>query len=390
VSHLSVRRLRRVCAAFTLVELLVVIAIIGTLVGLLIPAVQGAREASRGMSCRSNLAQLQKALALQESAKKSFPGYINLLGLKEFNTPGDDDLRVVRAPWTVMVFPYIEQQALWDVWWAGRVYFEGGRLDRRSKAQIALFICPSDPPSTTDEPHLSYAANAGDIRRTQGSFAAGYKPDAKSPYQYLGENAANGIFVDMQHLYPDDFSAQVGHGDIFFIWDVIHEDPRHRYPPAMTMAYLQAKGDGASTTLLLAENSRAVHWTFDEEAEYTNDSHAADEKYQFGFCWEQPEIVAAAIAAKTPDIEEMHINGDRGGHESYRSVVELQPKDGFPSSNHPGGVNVAFAGGAVRFLSEDVEPTVYAQLMTSNRNASDLRVDDKPDRDLPLPAADAY
>jgi prepilin-type processing-associated H-X9-DG protein len=243
---------------------------------------------------------------------------------------------------------------------------------------------------TTGEPHMSYAANAGDIRRTQGNFAKGHEPDAKSPYQFLGENPANGMFVDMLwHYWLPSFGAQTGASDIFYVWNQLERNPRHRYPAAMTMAYLQSKGDGATATLMLADNSRAVHWAFYEEVDY-KDSPMSDEKYHFGFCWEQPEIVAAAIASKTPDIEEMHINGGRGGHESYTKMAELQPKDGFPSSNHPGGINVAFAGGAVRFLSEDVELMVYAQLMTSNRNSSDLRVGDKPDRDLPPPSDDAY
>jgi prepilin-type N-terminal cleavage/methylation domain-containing protein len=93
--------------AFTLVELLVVIAIIATLVSLLLPAVQSAREAGRMATCRNNVSQLAKAMLQHESSMSTFPsgGWGNLwLGVAERGSEA-------RQPggWTYGVLPYLEQ-----------------------------------------------------------------------------------------------------------------------------------------------------------------------------------------------------------------------------------------------------------------------------------------
>ena len=86
-------------SAFTLVELLVVIAIIGMLIGLLLPAVQSAREAARRMQCSNSLKQIGLAIHNFNSTRD---GVVPMC-VKEYNWT-----------WTVLLLPYMEQQAAYD------------------------------------------------------------------------------------------------------------------------------------------------------------------------------------------------------------------------------------------------------------------------------------
>ena len=123
----SLRSAVRSQRGFTLVELLVVIAIIGTLVGLLLPAVQSAREAARRSQCGNNVRQLSLALQNHHSAKGYFPF-------------GRDDLSISGQTY---LLPYIEESNTWQ-----RVDPKKTWNDPSQAAVAAIrvptFVCPTD------------------------------------------------------------------------------------------------------------------------------------------------------------------------------------------------------------------------------------------------------
>jgi prepilin-type N-terminal cleavage/methylation domain-containing protein/prepilin-type processing-associated H-X9-DG protein len=138
---------------FTLVELLVVIAIIGTLMGLLLPAVQSAREAGRRNTCANNLNQLGKAAFQYDGQNQSMPGWKNPSPFAGNTTSGT----FFAAPsWPVMLLPFVERRDIYQVYQTTAASSLGP-----PSVFVAVFLCPTAPVDSNTSPITAYSANVG-------------------------------------------------------------------------------------------------------------------------------------------------------------------------------------------------------------------------------------
>ncbi len=144
--------------AFTLVELLVVIAIIATLIGLLLPAVQSAREAARRMQCGNQIRQMSLGALNYESANRRYP--TGGEG-KDFSNGGKDAMHV--ASFFVRVLPFLEEGGIASKWNKNQPYWSPTNMPLAT-AQIATFMCPSNGIST--EGSAGAASSGGNYGRT--------------------------------------------------------------------------------------------------------------------------------------------------------------------------------------------------------------------------------
>ena len=322
--------------AFTLVELLVVISIIGMLTALLLPAVQQAREAGRSNTCRNNLRNCTLAVLSFESVRRQYPGYREPI---EVVLPGDSNPSLIPVSWVVTVLPYLERKDAYALWRNPQAAVGAG-MAWPPQIYIDVLNCPSSPPQSTITTPCAYVVNSGmdDWYPTTPGMTSFATP---------ADFQANGIFFN--HFYQPVGASVAPFTSFPCVAPIIHTNQDY-----------VSSNDGSSNTFLATENNNVP--TFAPPG--TPPSGLSG-----GPCsWGDPATAAYEKQScfifrpeKNPD-PALRINGPEATPTSSLYYYYFL----HPASAHPGGVNVSFCDGHVRYLTDSIDYDVYCLLMTPN------------------------
>ena len=297
--------------AFTLIELLVVIAIIGILIGLLLPAVQKVREAANRMSCQNNLKHWTLAMHTMHDTTGALP---------EGNR--DDPRRV----WVVLVWPYVEQGNLYVQFDQTRDFevppntYPGTTNGIYAKT-VPLYYCPSDRPGALWKGDIYWRAR-GNYVINWGNQAVPYDPS--DPAQD-----------------PSRGSAPFGYTDF-----TSRNKPR--------TVRLTDFTDGTSNTLLLSEAIEAANDTdYDIRGDMLNDDRPCTQFMTLNTPNSGTDVSPYCDPTAYPWNPPCTSANSDFAHKAARS-------------RHPGGVNVSFGDGAVRFIGDGITPAAWRALGTIN------------------------
>lgn len=369
---------------FTLVELLVVIAIISVMVGLLLPAVQAAREASRRMSCSNQLKQLGLGLHNYHAAYNRFP--MQQGGTYNPSTAGDIAASPSPTPagdnglllsFIVGVLPFMEQQSLWEQMATplrndvnGNFQALGPNPNRGLAAnaanpyppfttEIGTLRCPSDPGTGLPaQGRTNYAACLGDAMHYTSSGPINWNSATNawesnaSRYQRTQESC-RGAFVPRLSLRLNDFldgtSSTILCGEI--ATDLGDNDIRTA--PSVTSDRQAMLFDNPSYCLDTGEINawRSRQWA-------SPPAVLSGSELRRGYKWACGFPVYSGFTTILPPNRETCLSTTSPGSAGALSA----------SSRHQGGCMVLFADGAVKFVTDSIDAgnsraqTIYVNL----------------------------
>ena len=226
--------------AFTLIELLVVIAIIGILIGLLMPAIQSAREAANRIQCQNNLKQMALSVSHYHDSRKILPP------ARFARRPGEPAVYSCaydQPSWFVHILPFLEQANLYEDF----DLFDSFEMAPRESVQQSLpvFTCPSRrrfEAAVSEDSFVEHKAACGCGSGIKFRVAGGA----------LGDYAANhgDVSSGASGASSDFYYAGNGTGSLISVRPVCHRGMPTGWVDRLRMASLL---DGTSNTFLIGE-----------------------------------------------------------------------------------------------------------------------------------------
>ena len=363
-------------SGFTLVELLVVIAIIGVMVGLLLPAVQAAREAARRMSCGNNFKQIGLAIHNYHAAYNQLPiqGGGTHLRNGNLNTGNFWTNAATANQSSISIFvgltPFMENQAIWEQIsnplqtggpWPAMGPTPNNAAYLPWNTELPTLRCPSDP--GTGLPSLgrtNYAAVLGDSVRTPcyGPNDVNNNPNGGAAQDSGASH--RGVFVAHRKMNFRDILDGTANSVMCaeITTDLGDNDIRTRQlTAAVTLTNYSATSPGPCNASVNAQRPR--FW-----------STGANTETGRGYSWASaatmhsvvntvypPNTAMCAIADITPNTAAGNYTPTDPTTTTVGTDVGIAFRSMFApaSSQHQGGAHALMADGAVKFITDSIE-----------------------------------